>query len=226
MPYTQEEVEYIPAGGPHKCFTCEFFQPPFKCVKVEGEIYSEGWCKLWTQKTRKERFLPMLRGASLQRATHLQAVQAAMKVAESSAQRISKEIKERLADAKSANGNGEQYEEWLKQVNSGEVTDDSLKAFIRSRAHQNRTTDLEYANGLFKLIGDTDSVASIKTAGGTIEYEKVSSAIFRIRHNGRIISRGRKPLDGDDVKRILRSVLEAAAPSVRFVSSEDEEDEE
>lgn len=227
MPFTQEEAGYQRAGGPHKCLSCEYFRPPYKCHRVEGEIYSEGWCKLWTRKTRRESMPPMLRGASLfYKTMKVRAVRAAMRQAQSPKQRIMGELQAKLAETKKANGNGEKYEAWLKELRSGSISDDGLKSYIRNRAHQNRTKDFNYANTLFKLIGDEDKVATVKTAGGTVEFEKVSEAIFRIRHNGRIISRGRKPLDGNDVRRILKSVLDASAPSVRFVSSEDSEDDE
>ena len=42
--------ETSPKNG-HSCGLCSNFEPPSSCKLVDGAISSNGWCKLWNEKT-------------------------------------------------------------------------------------------------------------------------------------------------------------------------------
>lgn len=48
----QKLVHYqsFPKNG-QACATCEYFEPPDSCKRVEGTISAAGWCDLWKQKS-------------------------------------------------------------------------------------------------------------------------------------------------------------------------------
>ena len=50
-PKTAVSYQDKPNNG-QKCADCNFFQPPKACSVVDGDISPDGWCKLFTPKTK------------------------------------------------------------------------------------------------------------------------------------------------------------------------------